>query len=246
MESVTIFAANWRSFLGAFQSFLSQLENTREYPSADFCEYAVDRLELWMSTISHLIEHLSSEVEDGTFVAECIAHFTDLLRHLRIIRREWEQFFTGDTFKRNRLGYAVGTIQGEPGRPKYSITKEQLQYLRSMCFSWIQIAALLGVSCSTVYRRRVEFELLQDSVGHLVEDATLIELVTEMKRQQPALGQTMVWGQLRSQGYQVTRARVRNAIRSADPINTALHWHDMTPRRPYSVPGPNSLWHLGR
>ena len=86
---------------------------------------------------------------------------------------------------------------------------------------------------------------MQDSIGQTVDDATLTALVNEIRRQQPALGQTMVWGQLRSQGYHVTRARVKSAIRSTDPINTALRWHDMTPRHPYSVPSPNSLWHLG-
>ena len=43
--------------------------------------------------------------------------------------------------------------------------------------------------------------------------------------------------------YRVTRARVRDALRSVDPINTALRWQGG--RRPYSVPGPNSLWHIG-
>ena len=47
-------------------------------------------------------------------------------------------------------------------------------------------------------------------------------------------------------GYQISRSRVRECVRNADPINTALRWQgNLTARRPYTVPGPNSLWHIG-
>lgn len=70
-------------------------------------------------------------------------------------------------------------------------------------------------------------------------------LLRQMRIDFPSLGQTMVWGRLRSLGFRVTRARVREAIRVTDPIHTALRWRQVTPRRLYSVPGPNSLWHIG-
>ena len=60
-------------------------------------------------------------------------------------------------------------------------------------------------------------------------------------------GQTLVWGIVRSRGYSVTRERVRQTLRACDPINTNLRWSGIvTPRQPYSVPGPNSLWHVGK
>ena len=56
----------------------------------------------------------------------------------------------------------------------------------------------------------------------------------------------MVWGRLRSMGFSVTREKVRQAIRHTDPLYTALRWRgDVIKRQPYSVPGPNSLWHVG-
>lgn len=37
-----------------------------------------------------------------------------------------------------------------------------------------------------------------------------------------------------------------NALRTADPLSAALRWPGgLTVRRPYSVAGPNSLWHIG-
>ena len=54
-------------FFGALQSFLSQLENTEH-------EYAVDRLELWISTSSQLVEHLDTDEFTTDFIEECIAN----------------------------------------------------------------------------------------------------------------------------------------------------------------------------
>ena len=57
----------------------------------------------------------------------------------------------------------------------------------------------------------------------------------------------MVWGRLRAMGFIVRWARLQQAIREVDPLHTALRWKgNLTGRRPYSVPGPNSLWHLGK
>jgi len=57
----------------------------------------------------------------------------------------------------------------------------------------------------------------------------------------------MIMGQIRSMGYKVTRDRLRQEIRNADPLFTALRWRGgLTCRSPYSVAGPNSLWHIGK
>ena len=44
----------------------------------------------------------------------------------------------------------------------------------------------------------------------------------------------------------VTRERVRNALHSLDPLYLIRNWPGLATRRhPYSVAGPNSLWHTG-
>ena len=56
----------------------------------------------------------------------------------------------------------------------------------------------------------------------------------------------MLLGQLRARRCAVTRARVGQVMREIDPLNVALRGpRGLTTRRPYSVPGPNSLWHIG-
>lgn len=73
-----------------------------------------------------------------------------------------------------------------------------------------------------------------------------VELHDILQEEFPAMGQAMVWGHLRSMGYQITRERVRNAMRQSDSIHNALRWQgDLVQRCSYSVPGPNSLWHIG-
>ena len=74
----------------------------------------------------------------------------------------------------------------------------------------------------------------------------LCDLLERMRADSPYLGETMVWGRLRSLGYHVTRDRVRQAIRATDPLIVALRsLSAVISRRPYSVPGPNSPWHIG-
>ena len=68
-------------------------------------------------------------------------------------------------------------------------------------------------------------------------------ITDRMQTELPALGQTMVWGRLRSMVFFVTRERVLRAIHDIDPIQTALQWRcELVCCHLYSVPGPNSLW----
>ena len=105
---------------------------------------------------------------------------------------------------------------------------------------------MLMVSRMTIYRRRVEFGMLEDCRRSISEDG-LVSIVGHIMREHPQVGQSFVSGRLRSLGYRVVRERVRRAVRTCDPLNTALRWcgHTMF-RRPYSVPWPNSLWHIGK
>ena len=61
------------------------------------------------------------------------------------------------------------------------------------------------------------------------------------------MGEVMVLGRLQLMGFIIRRERLRQTIRQVDPLHTALRWRgELTSRRPYSVPGPNSLWHMGK
>lgn len=117
--------------------------------------------------------------------------------------------------------YRSPTIQtGHRGRPRFDVSANQLEYLASLSFSWSAIANMLGVSRMTLYRRRVQFGMLQR--GRTVRNDELLMLLRTMRSEYPHMGEVMVLGRLRALGYSVCRERVRMAIRQTDPINTAL------------------------
>ena len=133
-----------------------------------------------------------------------------------------------------------------PRRPMLLITEDQLEYLRSLNFSWSQIAELLGVSRMTIYRRRRDLGIVDIGDTRRISDVELRSLIQQFHREMPNIGETLVTGRLRSLGYVVTRQRVRDAIHATDPLNTLFRWRGiLASRRPYSVPSPNSLWHIG-
>ena len=95
------------------------------------------------------------------------------------------------------------------------------------------------------FRRRVEFDLVESPLLELSDD-DLLELVRQLQQDNPDVGESMAVGFVRSRGFRVSRARIRNALRASDPLSTALRWPGViTRRRVYSVAGPNSLWHIG-
>lgn len=98
----------------------------------------------------------------------------------------------------------------------------------------------------TIYRRRVEYSLVEDP-RVVPTDVQLRTAIRDIQAGQPEVGQVMIMGHIRSMGYRVTRERLRQEIKSSDPLHSVLRWKGgLTSRRPYSVPGPNSLWHIGK
>ena len=75
----------------------------------------------------------------------------------------------------------------------------------------------------TIYRRRQEFGLLDEPVP-IITDRELEEIVQHLQTELPNMGESLVWGRLRSMGHYVTRARLRQAIRNTDPLSAALRW----------------------
>ena len=129
--------------------------------------------------------------------------------------REWQDYM--DHYQsRNASSYCASLTPSVPPQPRFDISREQLQYLHSMSFTWVQISELLGVSRMTIYRRRQDYGMGNDPSEDITNE--LREVLQEMRRELPSLGQTMVWGRL----FKVTLARVREAMRVSDPINTAL------------------------
>lgn len=137
------------------------------------------------------------------------------------------------------------TVNGGPGRPKYEINEETLLHLRALGFKWKDIAELLLVSRWTLWRRVRELGISEETGFTIIGNTDLDEIVRAFMNVQGGLvGYSMVHGHLRSKGINVQRQRIRASISRVDPINCRLRWATVVSRRAYSVPGPNSLWHI--
>lgn len=128
------------------------------------------------------------------------------------------------------------------GRPKYNITKEQLDQLRETGMAWKDIALCLGVHPRTVYRRRMEFGL-DDSFTEINDD-TLDSQIQDVVRLTPNAGETLIRGSLRARGIIVQRWRVRERLNIIDPIGRTVRQRLPIMRRRYDVGCANNLWHI--
>ena len=81
------------------------------------------------------------------------------------------------------------------GRPRQFVDRQQLEFLRSMHFTWEDIANLLGVSVKTLKRRAKEWGIKTFSV---ISDCDLDHAVSEYLCESPFSGEAMINGHLRS------------------------------------------------
>ena len=241
----------WEALFEEIDSFLRSSGHRFGQCEETYAFHTLERLEVFMLTLTRLKDHLEINVrltseQNRSTVLEYASRMIELIGYLRLLTNEWQSYVDIKERQTDTMKYKALVSQSVGrGRPRFLVPKEQLEFLHSLCFTWSEIAQLLGVSRMTVYRRREEYGMLDEPVAS-ISDSDLREKVLEIKKTLPEVGESIILGQLRSMGYKVTRWRVRDTLRSTDPVNVALRWPGgATARRQYSVPGPNSLWHIG-
>ena len=180
-------------------------------------------------------------------LSESVSEMINILP-VEIENREHAEVFDQDTAYSTSVTITPGP---GPGRRRYDISKDQLEHLRSLYFSWQKIADMLQVSVSTIQRRRREFGLSDEFERYSdITDDELDQIyasVTGNSREGPLtpnVGRRRFIGALRSRGLRIQRWRVSECLRRVDPVGTALRWRMTIHRRKYFVPTPNSLWHI--
>ena len=242
----------WEAFFDNLKSFIEDADRHLGNCTSRYANYAAERMETCVQIVSQLKEHVQDHITSTSqpnlvILNYYLSEIESLVPTLRLLCQEWHRYIEVRERLTESVSYSAPAEHlSRRGRLRFTITQEQLLYLRALCFTWTDIALILGVSRMTIFRRRQEFGILDDATN-IIDDTQLRLLLSDLRKSSPHLGEVMVMGHLRSLGYNVPRARVRNAIRATDPINTALRWQgSITSRRPYSVPGPNSLWHIGK
>ncbi|KAM4564942.1 uncharacterized protein V3H82_014030 [Fundulus diaphanus] len=176
----------------------------------------------------------------GRWVNETSADrtLTDLAELMELIRT------SSHSAQQDSYGFEAPVVtSGSRGRPSYSITREQMTFLRSCGFRASQMAAAMNVSVRTVKRRLRQFQLRRAYAD--LSEAALDELVQQIVGGNDLIGPESVRASLRSQGIKIQRRRVRESMIRINPRGVALRGLSNRPqRRCYRVAGPNSLWHI--
>jgi hypothetical protein len=146
-------------------------------------------------------------------------------------------------------GVSAGTMQifsQTPGRQKFNIPYEQLNFLVERGFTTVKMAELLGVSVRTIEPRFQEFGLSVRATYTEITDVQLDETVCKIMVTFPNTGYKRMSGYLRSRGIRIQQKQVREAMRCIDPEGTILRALEMNviQQRVYSVPSPLPLWHI--
>ena len=99
---------------------------------------------------------------------------------------------------------------------------DQICHLRRIGLTWVAISTLMGISRTTLYRRRKEAGIIGDIKFTNISDDDLQQKIVEVCLSLPDSGERMVMGALRSCGIVVPRLRLRKALHSIDPISSSL------------------------
>ena len=70
----------------------------------------------------------------------------------------------------------------------------------------------------TIYRRRDEYNIF-DEEGESITDNELDDILEDLRRTLPYVGETLAMGRIRAMGLKVSREQLRSIIRRTDPLN---------------------------
>lgn len=128
--------------------------------------------------------------------------------------------------------------EGNVGRPKITVDKEQIEILRSLRVTWQDISLMMGVSVKTLQRRASEYNIKRFSS---ITDGELDIIMASCLEDFPHAGQVMLQGHMTSLALHIPRERLRHSLQRVGLRNSMA---PVITRRTYSVSGPNSLWHV--
>ena len=129
------------------------------------------------------------------------------------------------------------------GPPTFDIPKSVLECYLEEDFTISEIASMMSVSESTIYRRmrlygqsKLEFcDISDEELDHYVEETT---------KEFPRCGELLLKQLLYGKGVKVQRMRLRDSLHRVDELGVQERKKKRLQRRVYNVKGPNELWHV--
>ncbi|KAI4892785.1 hypothetical protein NFI96_017023, partial [Prochilodus magdalenae] len=131
-----------------------------------------------------------------------------------------------------------------PGRPSHILPVETLESYLIAGLSVRDTAVLFGVGGRTVYRHMAEHGIRVSDLFTSIDNGELDATVRRILSCHPNTGYEMMVGHLKAPGIRIQRHRVQEAMRREAPEGMrTLRLQTLRGRR-YTVPSPNSLWHI--
>lgn len=248
---------SWENFFSLVFGIVTEILFKRETESLVVADSIQTRLCCCIQSILNLKDYLhltrvqSFQEGEITMAEEILTVLDHMITNLEQEERYWcmkiERLFNqgGHDDNMPSLIFVQYHFSGLPGRPKFHLDVDQIESLRAMGFSFTNISKMFGISRSTLYRHCADLGIVHRRITD-ISDQELDVTIIKLKEVLPHVGERVIIGHLRQSGIFVQRERVRQSIHRVDPLNTALRWNFHIIRRTYSVPGPNSLWHIGK
>ncbi|KAK3108669.1 hypothetical protein FSP39_012900 [Pinctada imbricata] len=136
-----------------------------------------------------------------------------------------------------------GVVTDASGAPQFNIPRTVLESLIENGFIISDIAKLLSVSESTIFRRMRKYGLSKRTFCD-IPDGQLDLLLAEVIKEYPNSGENMLNQMLVAKGVRVQRWRLRECIHRIDNDGSQGRRRGVLHRRVYNVGGPNHLWHI--
>ena len=171
--------------------------------------YIIERLENGLRKIDWICDMLSilSQPEnelsphEEEVVAEYLVMISGLTSFLQFLLSYWDVYLNEVNSRVVSSRYQAETVSQARGRPSFDVEKSQLEYLRCLNFTWTETANLICVSRMTLYRRRIQFDLLDDqSHERQVGNEELTGIIHQLRCEIPYCGESMIMGHSRSMG----------------------------------------------
>ena len=163
----------------------------------------VDYVICWLNSLELMLNLCSNSIEVSPSMFSAVSQAKDAISNL-----------TFDEESTASVVHARKLFSGDRGRPRFLVTKEQLEFI-NCGFHCPEIGKILGISESTVRRRLKDFGISAKRFTRLT-DRELDCTLQEIKRDFPDSGYRMVLGQLRARNIYVQENRVQESLRRVD------------------------------
>ena len=190
--------------------------------------------------IRNVLFDILRQLESGNNSSDTLDHVQYRIDCLyEIILRCFDTGFVGESFvtvvrealdcfklNDNDVMYKARKVfTGRSGRPRYNISREQLEFLVQKRFSTAEIAVLLAVGKhkrTAVERRLEEFHLSIRATYSDMFNEELDAEITSIFRIFPNTGYKRMTGFLLSRNVRIQQQRIREAMRRVNPEGTLL------------------------